>query len=45
MKIVETMDWSESINGWYDGLNDASEHDLKCIFEYLDAINEEEGYE
>lgn len=44
MKKVEIIDWSTEVNGWYDGLNDAHDNQLRpfCIYEYLEAISEED---
>ena len=51
MKRIEIIDWSASINGWYDSLNDAHNNDVcpyfayPLVYDYLESINDEEGYE
>ena len=44
MKRVEVMDWSDHVDDWYDGLNDAYEHNLpnRTLYEYLDVLTEED---
>lgn len=45
MKTIETtiIDWSESVNPWYDSLNDAHTHKLHhAYYDYIQVINEED---
>jgi len=44
MKRVEVMDWSDHVNDWYDGLNDAVNNSMssQTVFEYLEVLNEED---
>ena len=44
MKKVEVFDWSDSVDGWYDGLNDDVNNNLSAlnVYEYLEVLNEED---
>ncbi len=45
MKEIKTtiIDWSESVNPWYDSLNDTHKHDLHhAFYDYIQAITEED---
>ena len=45
MKAYTTtlIDWSESVNPWYDSLNDAHTHELlHAYYDYIQVINEED---
>jgi len=44
MKRVEVMDWSDHVNDWYDGLNDAVNNNMsaRTVYEYLEVLNEED---
>ena len=46
MKEINTayyIDWSDSVNPWYDSLNDSHTHELHhAFYEYIQAIHEED---
>ncbi len=45
MKEIKTtiIDWSESVNPWYDSLNDTHNHKLHhAFYDYLQVIDEED---
>lgn len=44
MKRVEVLDWSDHVDDWYDGLNDAVNNSLsaRTVYEYLEVLNEED---
>ena len=45
MKEINTtiIDWSESVNPWYDSLNDTHTHKMdEYFYYYLQAIDEED---
>jgi hypothetical protein len=44
MKKVINIDWQPYVDGWYDALNDAHNHNLDMVgqYQYVEAINEED---
>ena len=44
MRKVEVLDWSDHVDDWYVGLNDAVNNSLsaRTVYEYLEVLNEED---